>query len=265
MPKSDPRATSSRARASNAPKKSASRHGASAMRTAPKRPATKDADSAARTPSARAAVAKSPAATGSTRAARSETARSTTRPARTTAASAKKPAPAARIAAPAASGTERRYWLMKSEPGCFSYADLERSPRRRTGWSGIRNFQARNYLRDDVRVGDLVLFYHSSAEPSGVAGVARVVGAAQPDLTQFDPADEHFDPKAKRDAPTWVQVELEAVAALPAFVSLAMLKGAPELASMHVLRPGQRLSVMPVTASEWAAVLGLGGASEANF
>ena len=158
-----------------------------------------------------------------------------------------------------------RYWLFKSEAGCFSYDDLVRSPRRRTGWDGIRNHQARNFLRDDVQVGDGVLFWHSNGDPPGVAGIARVARAADPDPTQFDPDAEHFDPRSRPDAPVWFQVELEAVAPLARFVSLADLKACPELAAMRVLQRGQRLSVMPVEAAEWKKVLALGGLDPARF
>lgn len=153
----------------------------------------------------------------------------------------------------------RRCWLFKSEPAVFSFADLERAPRRRTGWSGIRNHQARNFLRDQVALGDGVLFYHSSAEPAGVAGIARVVGAARPDPTQFDARSEGYDARSRREAPTWFEVEIEAVRALPRFVELAALKARAELAQMLVVQRGQRLSIQPVQPSEWRVVLELGG------
>jgi predicted RNA-binding protein with PUA-like domain len=160
---------------------------------------------------------------------------------------------------------ERSYWLMKSEPDCFSFDDLWKAPRRRTGWSGVRNHQVRNFMRDAMRIGDGVLFYHSSAEPPGVAGVARIASAARPDPTQFDPSDEHFDPKSSRDVPTWLEVEVEALRKLARFVSIEDLRSAPELSEMLVLRRGQRLSVMPVTAREWRAVLSLGGLDARDF
>jgi predicted RNA-binding protein with PUA-like domain len=160
---------------------------------------------------------------------------------------------------------ERSYWLMKSEPDCFSFDDLWNAPRRRTGWSGVRNHQVRNFMRDAMRIGDGVLFYHASADPPGVAGVARIAGAARPDPTQFDPSDEHFDPKSSRDAPTWLEVEVEAMRKLARFVSIEDLRSAPELSEMLVLHRGQRLSVMPVTAREWRAVLSLGGLDARDF
>src|SRR5436190_21046965 len=143
----------------------------------------------------------------------------------------------------------RGYWLVKSEPDCFSFDDLWRAPRRTTGWDGVRNYQARNFLRDAMRVGDGVLYYHSGAEPPGVAGIARVASDAYPDPTQFDPAAEHFDPKSRRASPQWFQVDIQAVAKLARYVTLADLRGATALAKMLVLQRGQRLSVVPVTAS----------------
>jgi predicted RNA-binding protein with PUA-like domain len=155
--------------------------------------------------------------------------------------------------------TARRYWLFKSEPEDFSFDDLLGAPGKRVGWDGVRNHQVRNFMRDAMKVGDGVLFYHSSADPPGVAGVARVVRAAYPDATQFDRRSEHFDPKSKKDAPTWLQVDVAAVAKLAGYVPLARLRAEPALASMLLLRRGQRLSILPVTPGEWRVVLGLGG------
>ena len=115
--------------------------------------------------------------------------------------------------------TARRFWLFKSEPATYSFADLQRD--RRTGWGGVRNFQARNLLRDEIAVGDGVLFHHSSADPPAIAGVARVVEAGHPDPTQFDAKSEYYDPQASRAAPRGFQVEIEAVAALPRPLPLA--------------------------------------------
>jgi predicted RNA-binding protein with PUA-like domain len=156
----------------------------------------------------------------------------------------------------------QRYWLLKSEAECFGFDDLWRAPKRRTAWDGVRNYQARNFLRDQMSVGDGVLFYHSNAEPSGVAGLARVASKAYPDPTQFDPSAEHFDPKSRREDPAWLQVDIEAWQRLPRFVPLAELKLDPRLAKMLVIQRGQRLSVMPVSAPEWRAVLALGGLAE---
>jgi predicted RNA-binding protein with PUA-like domain len=151
-----------------------------------------------------------------------------------------------------------RHWLMKSEADCFSFDDLLAAPKRTTCWDGVRNYQARNYMRE-MRPGDLVLFYHSSAEPAGVAGIAEVVKAAYTDHTAFDAAHEHYDPKSKADTPLWDMVDIRAVERLPHFVTLDDLRGDPALADMVVLRRGNRLSVTPVAPLEWAAVRRLGG------
>lgn len=151
-----------------------------------------------------------------------------------------------------------RHWLLKSEPDVFSYADLERAPRRTTSWGGVRNYQARNLLRDELAPGDLVLFYHSNAEPSGVAGIARVVRAGYPDPTQFDPAEETFDPASSAAEPRWYAVDVVAVEPLARFVALDELKAEPRLAGM-VLLQRSRLSVQPVTPAQWQVVRALGG------
>jgi predicted RNA-binding protein with PUA-like domain len=155
--------------------------------------------------------------------------------------------------------SERKHWLLKSEPGVFSFEDLLAAKGRTTGWDGVRNYKARNLLRDEVRAGDGVLFYHSNADPPGVAGVARVVRAAYPDPSQFDPRSPYHDAGSPREAPRWVAIDVQAVLRLPRFVPLEELKAAPGLAAMGVVRRGNRLSVQPVSAAEWAEVLGLGG------
>src|SRR5690242_3031385 len=134
------------------------------------------------------------------------------------------------------------YWLFKSEPNCFSFADLWAAPGRTTGWDGVRNYQARNFLRDGVRVGDGVLFYHSNADPPGIAGLAEVVRSAEPDPTAFDPSAQHFDPRSKPDAPTWFQVAIRAVRPIEPVLGLPRLRTLPSLASMELLRKGSRLS-----------------------
>lgn len=146
------------------------------------------------------------------------------------------------------------YWLFKSEPNCFSFADLEASPRKSTGWDGVRNYQARNFLRDDVQVGDGVLFYHSSTEPLGIAGLAEVVKAGHPDPTAYDLRAEHFDPKSNPESPTWYQVSIRAVKAIDPPLALAELRKNPALAGMELLRKGSRLSIQPVTPQEWDAI-----------
>lgn len=150
-----------------------------------------------------------------------------------------------------------RYWLMKSEPDVFSIHDLERV--KRSDWDGVRNYQARNFMRDDMRSGDLVLFYHSNAEPSGVAGIARVSRQSHPDLTQFDRKSEYYDPKATPEKPIWFLVEVEFVQAFPEVIPLERLKREKALAKMPLVQKGTRLSVMPVSEAEWKCVLGLVG------
>jgi predicted RNA-binding protein with PUA-like domain len=155
----------------------------------------------------------------------------------------------------------RRYWLLKSEPESFSFDDLMASPRRTTCWDGVRNYQARNSMRDDMKKGDLVFFYHSSVDPSEIVGIAEVVRESYPDHTAFDAKDSHFDPKSKLDAPTWMMVDIKAVKRLPKPLALADLRGVKGLESMVLLQRGSRLSVQPVSASEWEIVCRLGGAS----
>ncbi len=143
---------------------------------------------------------------------------------------------------------ERRAWLLKSEPDTFGFDDLWRAPDRTTPWEGVRNYQARNYLRDEMQVGDVVLFYHSNAKPPGVAGLAEVASTARVDPTQFDPASPYADPRSSREEPRWVLVDVRAVAPLPRLVSLTELRQDPVLAEfdLALLRRGNRLSVMPV-------------------
>ena len=149
------------------------------------------------------------------------------------------------------------YWLFKSEPSAYSFKDLLAEPDRTTGWDGVRNFQARNFLRDQVKVGDGVLFYHSSADPPCVAGIAEVVRAGHADPTAFDPKADHYDPKSNADEPTWYQVSIKAVRAIEPPIELPTLRGVPALAGMELLRKGSRLSVQPVTKAEWDAILKL--------
>lgn len=154
---------------------------------------------------------------------------------------------------------------MKSEPEVFSFADLAAAPDGTTMWEGIRNYQARNSLRDDVRVGDLVLYYHSNANPPAVAGVAEVARAAYPDPTQFDPASEYHDAGSPAEAPRWLAVDVRAVAPLPRAVPIADLKANPKLAAMAVVQRGQRLSVQPVTVAEFREVLRMGGLKSSDL
>lgn len=152
-----------------------------------------------------------------------------------------------------------RHWLLKTEPESFSFDDLVRATNGTTCWDGVRNFQARNFMRDQMRVGDLVLIYHSNADPPAVAGIARVVRDAYPDHSAFDPSDDHFDPKSDPAAPTWMMVDVQAVRALRP-VPLGALRDTPGLESMELVQRGSRLSITPVTPAEWAIVTRLGGA-----
>jgi predicted RNA-binding protein with PUA-like domain len=149
--------------------------------------------------------------------------------------------------------------LLKSEPDVFSFADLLASKGRRTMWDGVRNYQARNFMRDEMAVGDGVLFYHSNAKPPGVAGLAEIASEAYPDPTQFDPKDSHHDPKSDPEDPRWLLVDVVGVEELPEFVPLEALKADPALDEMVVTQRGSRLSVQPVTRSEWLRVRKLGG------
>lgn len=152
-----------------------------------------------------------------------------------------------------------RYWLFKSEPDCFSIQDLAKSPKKTTAWTGVRNYQARNFIRDDMRKGDRVLFHHSSANPPAIAGVAKIVREHFPDVTAFDETDDHYDPKSKRDDPTWfaVNIQLEEIFKEP--IPLERLRSVPALKNMELLKRGSRLSIQPVTKPEFDAVLRLAG------
>ena len=159
---------------------------------------------------------------------------------------------------------EPRHWLLKSEPETFGFDHLWAAPERTTCWDGIRNYQARNYMRDEMQVGDLALLYHSNAEPTGVAGIVEVVRAAYPDHTAFDADDPHFDPKSRPDAPTWLMVDVRAVERFPTLVTLETLRATAGLEEMLVLRRGNRLSITPVSADEWRRVCELGRGTEAR-
>jgi predicted RNA-binding protein with PUA-like domain len=150
----------------------------------------------------------------------------------------------------------QRHWLMKVEPAAYTIEDLERDGR--TGWEGVRNYQARNLLRDEIQVGDGVLFYASNADPSGVAGIATVVRAGYPDPLQFQAGHDYHDPKATREHPLWYAVDIGFVERFRAVVPLANLKANPRLKDMMVIRRGARLSVQPVSAAEFAEVCRMG-------
>jgi predicted RNA-binding protein with PUA-like domain len=152
----------------------------------------------------------------------------------------------------------RRYWLMKSEPRVFSIEDLAQAPTQTTCWDGVRNYQARNFMRA-MAEGDLVLFYHSNAEPPAVVGIAEVVRTAYPDATQFDKTSHHYDPASVPSAPRWEMVDIRYRERFTTGLSLDRLRQDPKLKGMVLLRKGSRLSVQPVTAAEWAVVLKLAG------
>jgi predicted RNA-binding protein with PUA-like domain len=146
-----------------------------------------------------------------------------------------------------------QYWLMKSEPSEVSIDDLAQAPHQTVPWFGVRNYQARNFMRDHMKMGDGVLFYHSSCPEPGIAGLAEVASEPYPDATQFDPKSKYHDPKATRDAPRWMNVDVRLVRKT-GLLSLAAMREAPQLASMRVLATGNRLSITPVTPQEWKAV-----------
>lgn len=149
------------------------------------------------------------------------------------------------------------YWLMKSEPEEFSIDDLESRAHQREPWDGVRNYQARNMLRDEMKAGDLAFFYHSNCETPGIAGVVKIAREGYPDPTAFDPEDDHYDPKSDPDNPRWYLVDVEFVRKLNRVIPLTELKAEPALETMPLTRRGNRLSVMPVTEAEWEHILGM--------
>ena len=154
----------------------------------------------------------------------------------------------------ASAPSARGYWLMKSEPDEASIDRLMQAPQQTLPWTGVRNYQARNFMRDAMQLGDGVLFYHSSCAHPGIAGLARVTGRALPDTTQFGPASPYFDPKATPAQPRWLQIDVT-LERKTRLLPLAEMRLAPELATLRMLQRGNRLSITPVTPSEWQAVL----------
>ena len=153
----------------------------------------------------------------------------------------------------------RRYWLFKSEPDVYSFDNLMADKKRRTHWEGVRNYQARNLLRDEIKKDDGVLFYHSNAKPMAIAGIAKVVREGYPDHTAFEEGTKYHDPKSDPEDPTWFMVDIEAVAPFPEPLTRDQLKEQESLVDMMLLQRGSRLSVQPVTAAEWRAILKLAG------
>lgn len=149
-----------------------------------------------------------------------------------------------------------RYWLMKSEPSDVSIDDLASMPKQTVAWYGVRNYQARNFMRDQMRVGDQVFFYHSSCEQPGIVGIAEVCKRAYPDATQFDPASKYFDPKATPETPRWFNVDVQFVKKTR-LVGIKELRSYPELASLRTLQKGSRLSITPVDPAEWKFIMGI--------
>ena len=153
---------------------------------------------------------------------------------------------------------DRKYWLFKSEPTAYSFSDLLAEADRTAEWDGVRNYQVRNLMRDEMNVGDHVLFYHSSATPMAVVGTAEVVKGAYPDSTAWDPNSKHFDPKSTPDNPVWLMVDIQADQAFARPVTLQEIKANPRLQNMMVARRGMRLSIQRVAKEEWDEILSLG-------
>lgn len=149
------------------------------------------------------------------------------------------------------------YWLMKSEPDVFGIDHLRKRPKQTEHWDGVRNYQARNMLRDQMRVGDRVFFYHSNCAEPGIVGIARIVRAGYPDHTALDPESKYHDPKSTPENPRWYMVDVKFERKLARTITLDELKRCPELADMPLVRRGNRLSIVPVTAAQWEFILGL--------
>lgn len=148
-----------------------------------------------------------------------------------------------------------QYWLLKSEPSCFSIEDLKQAPHQTTSWDGVRNYQARNFMRDQMRIGDLAFFYHSNCKPPGIIGIVEICHEAYPDHTAFDPESDHPDVNSTPDHPRWYMVDVRFKEQFKHLIALDTLKQYPQLESMPLLRKGNRLSVMPVGAKEWQFIM----------
>ncbi|MFA5804578.1 MAG: EVE domain-containing protein [Melioribacteraceae bacterium] len=147
-----------------------------------------------------------------------------------------------------------KYWLIKSEPEVFSIDDLAKAKNQTTHWDGVRNYQARNYIRDEIMIGDKVIFYHSNAEPPAAAGICEVIKEGYPDFTAFDPKNIHYDPKSKKDSPTWFMFDVKFVKKFSKPVSISEIKSNNKLSKIKLVQRGNRLSVMPVTKEEFEEI-----------
>jgi predicted RNA-binding protein with PUA-like domain len=152
----------------------------------------------------------------------------------------------------------KKYWLFKSDPEEFSWNDLRKSKNQTTFWDGIRNYQARNFLRDEMKKGDGVLFYHSSSDPLAIMGTCEIVKEGYPDHTQFDPESKHFFPSATKKEPVWFMVDIKMIKEFKAPITLKLIKANPKLKNMKLIQRGQRLSVMPVKKNEWDEIIKMG-------
>lgn len=151
-----------------------------------------------------------------------------------------------------------KYWLMKSEPNVYSIDDLAKEKNKTTYWDGVRNYQARNFLRDEMKIGDRVIFYHSNSEPPGATGICEVVKEGYPDFTAFDPDDPHYDPKSKKDNPAWIMVDVKLIKKFSRLVPINEMRENKKLVNMQLLQRGNRLSVMPLTKTEFDTIVGMG-------
>lgn len=151
-----------------------------------------------------------------------------------------------------------KYWLMKSEPDVFSIDDLAKSKNQTTYWDGVRNYQARNYIRDEMKIGDKVIFYHSNAEPPAAVGICEVVKEAYPDFTAFDPKSKYYDPKSKKENPTWFMVDIKLIKKFVKPVPLDEIRKNPKLKNIKLVQKGNRLSVMPLTKDEFDEIVKMG-------
>lgn len=150
---------------------------------------------------------------------------------------------------------KKHYWLMKSEPEEFSIEDLQKRPKKTEPWDGVRNYQARNMMRDDMKLGDQAFFYHSNCDEPGIVGIVEIVKEGYPDVTAFDPKDKHYDPKSDPDNPRWYRVDVKFVRQFKRTITLKELKERQDLGDFALTRRGNRLSVMPVTEAQWKRIL----------